>query len=450
MKLSSGIFSGRLFLLLPLLTSWLSLYVLADVYLQEKFSDDTWEKRWLQSKHKDDLGAFKVSPGKFYADEIESRGLQTSQHARFYAISAKLDTPIDNTEKNLVVQFSVKHEQNIDCGGGYVKLLPPTFDQADFRGDSEYNIMFGPDICGDSRKVHFIIHHDGENKLIKKKITAPSDQLTHLYTLIIKPDQTYTVLIDSKEEQSGKLEEDFEFTPKLIDDPEAKKPDDWVDTATIEDSTDKKPDDWVDGPELIDDPDATKPEDWDDEMNGDWEPPQIANPEYKGVWKPRHIPNPDYKGEWKAPLIPNPDYKEDPLLHAFNTAYIGFDLWQVKSGTIFDNILITDDTEYAEKFANETFVEYREAERDAKKKLDEIESKKFETDVGGKKEENEDEKEEEEEKDKGKKEDKSSKVEVPLPDEKVPEKSDEPPASSKQEDDDEFDKLFADFEHEEL
>ncbi|CAG8536145.1 10203_t:CDS:2 [Ambispora gerdemannii] len=444
MKLSIASFSSRLLLLLQLLTGWLSLYVLAEVYFQETFSDNTWEKRWIHSKHRDDLGLFKVSPGKFFAHEIESRGLQTSQHARFYAISAKLDKPIDNAEKNLVAQFSAKNEQNIDCGGGYIKLLPPGFNQSDFRGDSEYNIMFGPDICGSVRKVHFIIQHDGKNKLVKKEITAPIDQLTHLYTLIIKPDQTYTVLIDSKEELSGKLEEDFDITPKLIEDPDAKKPDDWVDNAKINDPDDKKPDDWVDGPELIDDPEAIKPEDWDDEMDGEWEAPQIPNPKYKGVWTPRLIPNPDYKGEWKAPLILNPDYKEDSVLHAFNTEYVGFDLWQVRSGTIFDNILITDDIEYAEKFANETFAEYREAERDAKKSLDKKESKKGVAD----KEKNAADKEKEAEPLESEDEHSEIKVDIPIPEEQGS-KVTETPVLSKQ-DDEEFDKLFADFERDEL
>lgn len=42
-----------------------------------------------------------------------------------------------------MVQFTVKHEQNIDCGGGYVKLFPASLNQEDMHGDSEYNIMFG-------------------------------------------------------------------------------------------------------------------------------------------------------------------------------------------------------------------------------------------------------------------------------------------------------------------
>ena len=31
---------------------------------------------------------------------------------------------MDNTGKDLVLQFSVKHAQKMDCGGGYIKLIP--------------------------------------------------------------------------------------------------------------------------------------------------------------------------------------------------------------------------------------------------------------------------------------------------------------------------------------
>merc|ERR1712048_793149 len=97
-----------------------------------------------------------------------------------------------------------------------------------------------------------------------------------------------------------------------------------------------------------------KPDDWDDEMDGEWEPPQIDNPEYKGEWKPKQIDNPDYKGAWIHPEIDNPEYEEDTTLYAFESfCGIGFDLWQVKSGTIFDNVLITDDIEEAKKKADE-------------------------------------------------------------------------------------------------
>ena len=69
-------------------------------------------------------------------------GIQTSQDARFYGLSAKFDE-FSNEGKTLVIQFSVKHEQKIDCGGGYVKVYPAGTDQPGLTGDSPYHIMFG-------------------------------------------------------------------------------------------------------------------------------------------------------------------------------------------------------------------------------------------------------------------------------------------------------------------
>ena len=48
-------------------------------------------------------------------------GIQTSENAKFYARSAKFES-FSNEGKTIVIQFTVKHEQKIDCGGGYVKV----------------------------------------------------------------------------------------------------------------------------------------------------------------------------------------------------------------------------------------------------------------------------------------------------------------------------------------
>ena len=69
-------------------------------------------------------------------------GIQTSEDARFYGLSAKFDE-FSNEGKTLVIQFTVKHEQKIDCGGGYVKVYPADTDQKAITGDSPYHIMFG-------------------------------------------------------------------------------------------------------------------------------------------------------------------------------------------------------------------------------------------------------------------------------------------------------------------
>uniref|UniRef100_A0A8C2DL26 Calreticulin n=1 Tax=Cyprinus carpio TaxID=7962 RepID=A0A8C2DL26_CYPCA len=386
----------------------LALAANAEVYFKEQFLDgDAWKSRWLNSEHKSDYGQFKLTAGNFYGDAEKDKGLQTSQDARFYATSARFE-PFSNEGKPLVIQFTVKHEQKIDCGGGYVKVFPADLNQADMHGDSQYYVMFGPDICGYStKKVHVIFNYKGKNHLIKKDIKCKDDELTHLYTLILNPDQTYEVKIDNEKVESGSLEEDWDFLPpKKIKDPEAKKPEDWDDRAKIDDETDTKPEDW-DKPENIPDPDAKKPDDWDEDMDGEWEPAVIPNPEYKGEWKPKQIDNPNYKGLWVHPEIDNPEYTPDAEIYKFdNIGVIGLDLWQVKSGTIFDNFFITDDVKEAEDFGNETWGATKGPEKKMKEEQDEKKRKEEEEEKNKEKsteadegEEEEDEGEEEEEED---------------------------------------------------
>ena len=108
--------------------------------------------------------------------------------------------------------------------------------------------------------------------------------------------------------------------------------------------------------------------------------PLQDNPEYKGPWKPNMIENPDYKGPWEHPMIANPEYEYDEEMYAVckdECTHIGFELWQVKSGTIFDDIIVTDSLEEAQKFAEETFFQKKDKEKEvfdeAKKKRDEEE-----------------------------------------------------------------------------
>ena len=277
----------------------------------------------------------------------------------------------------MIIQYTVKHEQKLDCGGAYIKLLPGGFDKKEFGGDTDYSIMFGPDICGTgTRRTHAIFAYKGKNLLTKKEIRTETDQLSHLYTFIVHPDNTYEAQIDQKTVESGSLYDDWDFLPpKKIKDPEQSKPADWVDDAKIPDPEAAKPDGWDDIPEQIPDPEAEKPEDWDDEDDGEWEPPLIDNPEYQGEREAPMIDNPDYQGPWVHPEIDNPDYfYDDAVYHVCNPCQaVGFELWQVKSGTIFDDIIITDSLEEAEEFAEETWAARKD---DEKAMFDKIEEEK--------------------------------------------------------------------------
>merc|ERR1712003_69005 len=119
-----------------------------------------------------------------------------------------------------------------------------------------------------------------------------------------------------------------------------------------------------------------KLDDWDDEEDGEGEAPMKDNPAYKGDWYVKRISNPAYKGFWEAKKIANPEYEDDDALYKYaDFGFIGFDLWQVKGGTIFDNVIITDDVAEADAFAKK-WSDLSEVET-AKKKEDD-DSKKAE------------------------------------------------------------------------
>jgi len=346
----------------------------ATTWLDDDLTKDGWEKRWTVSNWKKadgTAGTWDLGAGTHHSDKVGERGLHTTQDARFYAISTKFPK-VSNKDKRLVLQFSVKHQQNLDCGGGYVKLLPDTTDVASFNGDAQYNIMFGPDICGPGHRiVHFILNKKGENHLIKRNVAAESDEFTHVYTGVLNTDNTYEIYVDGEKKQDGPIEDDWTILPpKEINDPSKSKPSDWVDDAMIDDPTDKKPADWDAIPAETADPNAKKPDDWDADLDGEWEAPKIPNADYKGPWRAKRINNPAYKGVWVHPKIANPDYAPDATLHSFdNNGVLGIEIWQVKAGSIFDNFLVTDDLDLALERAK-ALNKVRDAEKESKKRAD--------------------------------------------------------------------------------
>merc|ERR1712007_140322 len=98
------------------------------------------------------------------------------------------------------------------------------------------------------------------------------------------------------------------------------------------------------------------------------------NPKYKDEWYANRISNLAYMGFWEAKYVPNPEYEDSDYLYRYDDlGFIGFDLLQVKGGTFFDSVIITDDWAEAGTFAKK-WKELSEVEKSKKK--EEEESKK--------------------------------------------------------------------------
>ena len=219
------------------------------VFFAETFDNSSWESRWVQVDLPGINGPaarFEWSAGDWFVNDSIQRGLRTSTPLRHYAASARFQK-FSNRGKDLVLQFSVKHE-NEDlslCAGGYVKLLHHDFDQSTFGGTAPYQIMFGPDICGyDVSVIHLIFNWKGRLLHRNPEISLDFDERdskSHIYTLLLSPDNTYKIYIDLREKSSGKLHDFWDFPKMTIDDPTDRKPKDWIEHRRIVDPEVKKP-----------------------------------------------------------------------------------------------------------------------------------------------------------------------------------------------------------------
>jgi calnexin len=341
------------------------------------------------------------------------RALIVPHRARMYVMSAPVEGLDAPSEGDFVVQYEVKLEDGMTCGGAYLKMPTDGFPGGEaFDNEVKYSVMFGPDKCGSTSKVHVIFQSRlGEHHLVSPpEIASTYDKKTHLYTLAVRQNGTVTVSIDGVVKKTAEMGSDFEPAfqpPKEIEDAEDKKPEDWVDVKKIsdpdavhppkeewdDDAPEEIPDEeaempegWLeDEPLQVRDPDAVLPEEWDEEEDGTWEapmisnpkceavgcgewkPPMISNPAYKGKWVAPKIDNPAYIGEWKPRKIPNPDHFDLDKPFLLPVKAVGFELWTMDQGVLFDNLYIGKDIDAAAAYAAATFEKKVVAEKAAEK-----------------------------------------------------------------------------------
>lgn len=403
-----------------------------DIFFYESFDgpDDIFESgRWVKSKnakYADQPVLIKSSdtaPPGFEND----KGIILTQEMKHYGFATQFPSPLDPAGKDLVLQYEIKLEEQLTCGGAYIKMPRADSEESldELHSSTPYTIMFGPDKCGASNKVHFILQHmnpitkEWEEKHFNDNPTVRADRNSHLYTLLIRSDNSFEIFIDKDSTRKGNLLTHMNppiNPPAEIDDPTDVKPADWVDEAKIDDPNAVKPDDWDedapkmivnplatkpkdwldDAPLEIPDPKASKPEDWDDEEDGEWEAPvipnpacqksgcgewkpdMIKNPAYKGKWFPPKIDNPAFKGIWRPKQIPNPAYFVDhtPAKTLASMKGLAVEVWTTNAGILFDNFLVAHSLEAAFQHADTHFVPKSKAQAEAARKKDKEKMKK--------------------------------------------------------------------------
>ena len=303
----------------------------------------------------------------------------------------------------LVVQYVVQYTRRQGCAAAYVKLLGSASAQDLTRvtDKTPFTIMFGPDQCGTKKTIQFIFQFKSPvTGLMEEVVALPlrnaaslmlfDNNKPHILTLIMRPDNSFSIRCDGQVVSSGLLTDELLFEKPLgntptLPDPDDAKPDDWVDESTVVDESDVKPDDWDESqpmkvpdptarkptlwdesaPEMIPDASVSRPEAWNEGEDGPWEaplirnpvcniddggcgkwsPPMIHNKAWRGPWRPRRIANPAYKGLWKPRRIKNPLHfvEPDPFSKLGDIDAVTFETNTDKGGVGFSDILITDD-----------------------------------------------------------------------------------------------------------
>ena len=73
-----------------------------------------------------------------------------------YGLSTLFEKAMDNENKDVVIQYEVRYQKGLECGGAYLKVFGEGVlsSPEDLRDSTPYVLMFGPDYCGKTNRVH--------------------------------------------------------------------------------------------------------------------------------------------------------------------------------------------------------------------------------------------------------------------------------------------------------
>lgn len=379
-------------------------------FLYSSLNQSPWT---LASDSKQYTGQWAIESPSMYPGFANDLGLVMKTPSSFHAISYRFNNTFKTVNDTLVLQYEVKTQNGLTCGGAYIKLLTENFNSSTFDNTTSFQLMFGPDKCGANDNVHLILNKlnpitkQQEPKHLVLPLMTRSTPLSTLYTLILLPDGSYEIRINGNVVLAGNFVHQPHllnpplFPPQEIIDELDFKPSDWDDLEYVADESVSKPVDyditygssyipdpsvvkpqgWLeDEPNYIHNPLAEQPTEWDEDEDGKWWPPIIKNPKclvgcgkwqaplipnqnYKGPWIQPVKKNPNFQGEWEPRRIPNPHFYNDSYPHNFEPiGGLGFELWTIENDILFDNIYLGHSIAEAESIGNVTFLPKLELE----------------------------------------------------------------------------------------
>ncbi|EAY04982.1 Calreticulin family protein [Trichomonas vaginalis G3] len=180
-----------------------------DVLLYESF-DPIWSpRRWIPTEALNYTNDWQIVETQIPQTIPGENALYARRGKVYSAVSTKFKHPINITEKDFVLQYEMRAEFAFTCSGAYIKLFAGDFDPTKLTNETNYALMFGPDRCSSSKKVHFILNEFNRSPYKFKQLVMQDppipfdDTMTHLYTLIIRKNGTYSILIDNVPAKNG-------------------------------------------------------------------------------------------------------------------------------------------------------------------------------------------------------------------------------------------------------
>lgn len=369
----------------------------------DNFTDPFVLKRWIPSRNISYDGKWTNDLSYPLQGRRHEKGLVINDKAKSHIISQILPAPIYHMNEPIVIQYEVRAQLTYHCFKSLLRVHTKTFDPFHQTNKTHGTIEFGPQHT--NKKTRAILNFyttdkDGKEVAhkLEKEIRVPYDEIPHLYTLIIRPDNTFEYMIDAMSFMNGTFTHSFKIPvvePRLIDDPTDSKPADWVDNEFYPDPNARKPDDWDENepemipnprylnppfgweenePEKIPDPKDKAPDDWNEFMFGEYKPKMIRNPKCRvgcGKYKPPMIKNKKYKGKWSPPMLRDPKYKgpwaprkitNPKFTHEYNYSLPGitgfsFNIWSAYHDVLVTNLFVGHNETIVKRWNLEDFAQ---------------------------------------------------------------------------------------------